>query len=177
MTSISFSEEVEGLYALSTKGEAAVSGYWAGFCTTSRLPDPATFEDTWRDMAGVYVFCTTRPADVRQFADGIGRYLAPRPHTRFLWVTDPDADPDYWQVRHLAATPATGDPTGTWHVRQDACLPFGDYALAVHQGSELSPAAMGIAVSSVAFHAPDGTAYATTPGTRPFHSPARKPAV
>lgn len=84
------------LYALSSRGEAAVPGYWAGYRPGANLPLNPTLalDAAWLDAGGVYLFCGRAPADPVTFLHELNAWLAansPRSEVRFLWISDPSA--------------------------------------------------------------------------------------
>ncbi|NUR25134.1 MAG: hypothetical protein HOV83_04680, partial [Catenulispora sp.] len=128
------------LYALSSRGEAAAPGYWAGFKPGPDDRDlPATLSLTaaWAKTAGAFVFCDADPTSSgTSFVAGVNTLLAGG--TRLVWIGDPLAPHAQWKVRRLTATYAAG----RWTLNAPAVMwfaggPTAGYRLTLPQNAAL----------------------------------------
>lgn len=143
------------LYALSSRGDAGIPGYWAGYAPGpgSALPPQLTLDQAWRDPGGTYLFLDATPADLAAFRTRLDWVLSGMPgDVRLLWIGDVDAPPGNWQLSALQA-----EPTGAaWRLTRPERLGVGEYALELAAGTELVPLddGMAAAAAGVAFAAP-----------------------
>ncbi|HEU5331421.1 MAG TPA: hypothetical protein VFU73_01615 [Actinocrinis sp.] len=156
------------LYTLSTSGEAAVPGYWAGFRPAPGLGGVPrlTLQQAWDDEGGVFLFCGTDPTgEPAAFLDALNP-IAPL-GVRIVWIADPRAAPDTWTAHRVLARPLNAS---MWMVEQTTRIPFGGYALDVLGGTRLSlsisAASMNGSDAGLALVAPGGTSY--VPRSRVF---------
>jgi hypothetical protein len=131
------------LYALSSRGEAAAPGYWAGYRPSRTLPltPSLTLDTAWRDPGGVYLFCGRTPADAVAFQVALDELLgriSPGGAVRMLWLDDPNAAAADWTPATLLAT-ATGQGAGIrWTVSQPARFAAGDHAVVVRNSAGMA---------------------------------------
>ena len=162
------------LYALSTRGEAAVPGYWAGFRPGTAADPPAqlSLDQAWQDPDGVYVFCGTDPTgDPAAFLAELATVITSG--LRLLWITDPAGPSTGWTVHRLAASPEGPGPQAAWRVPRQGRFPVGPYAVEVDAGTLLVQAdpdvlGPGVALTSGAgglFFSAPREAYEALPGT------------
>jgi len=162
-------EQVESLplYRLSSDGEAAAAGFWAGYRPSPQAAfgPSATLAQAWQDR-GAYLFLGAEPSDAEAFVQQLGTVLAPRSPAglvRFAWIADPDRLEDGEGIAVLEAQ-ASGSGSGiAWTVAEPAQFAVGEYAVTVEAGqplSEADPSALGwgIAIGDLAFAGPQGRA-------------------
>lgn len=49
------------MYALSSSGQAAIPGYWAGYLAGASLGDVASLQDAWEDLGGTFLYSGNDP--------------------------------------------------------------------------------------------------------------------
>lgn len=156
------------LYQLSSRGEAAVGGYWAGFRSGAAV-DPAqpelSLDAAWQDRDGVYVFCGADPTgDPAAFLAALAPVVTPG--TRFVWIADPSGPSAAWAVHRLAASPEGSGPQAAWRVLLQGRFPLGPYAVEIDAGTRLvqaDPAGLGSGVAVVAGGGGGGGLYLSAP--------------
>jgi hypothetical protein len=161
------------LFALSSRGDPALPGFWAGYRRgpASALSGTVTLDQVWQDTGGTYVFTNARPADDSEFSAALGDYLtqlAPAGLVRFIWIADAAAPPDAWRAATVFAQPSGSGAQLTWAVAREATLAVGEYAVELDRGTALSQAAAalgpGIAAGVLSFTGP-AAGLAAAPGT------------
>lgn len=138
-----YNQVVSRLYSLSSSGESQLTDYWAGYLISpaASFGKEATLTQVWQDVGGVYLFLKETPTDKALFAEGLEGILpqlSPKGWIRFLWISNPNALPAYWQARLLDARPATEEAAGTWSVIRDARFYVGSYAVSIAGGTCLN---------------------------------------
>jgi hypothetical protein len=133
------------LYALSSSGEAAVPGFWAGYLAGADLGGTASLGDVWRDPGGSYLFCGRGPDDPGRFADDLGTVLVPG--IRFLWIADPTAPVWTWTTFRLPAASSGGGDSIAWRVPRRASFGLGRYSVDIAPGATLTPSGAGYGVA------------------------------
>lgn len=125
------------LYALSSRGEAAVPGYWAGFrATAAPPPGPTlTIEASWVDIGGLYLFSNRSPGNPARFVGRVNDWLTRHRDARFLWLDDPDASD--WRTDHIDAIPTQSAPT--WRILRPATVTLGGYSLVIAAEARIRP--------------------------------------
>lgn len=110
------------LYRLSSRGQAAAPGYWAGFKPGPEdrdLPATLSLAAAWAKTTGAFVFCDADPVpSATSFVAGVTALLPGG--TRLLWIGDPLAPHAQWKTRRLTATLAGG----RWTLNAPAVLWF-----------------------------------------------------
>jgi hypothetical protein len=158
------------LYALSSRGQAGVPGYWAGYWPAAAAPAPPvlTLEEAWSDAGGLYLFCGLDPtADPGTFLDALEKVYSA--DTRMLWIEDPTVPAAMWILYRLVATPEGSGRDAAWRLTRQARFPLGGYSVEIDRGTLLKqadPASIGVGIAGTAlvFAAP-GEAYPASPGS------------
>ncbi|MEZ0109719.1 hypothetical protein ABH920_003733 [Catenulispora sp. EB89] len=132
-----------GLYALSTRGDAAVPGYWAGFRPGLGGPTAGriSFLQAWNDLNGLFLFCGSDPtsgpdADTSAFLRALPGKA--EPGVRMLWIDDPNRPAEDWLAHPLYADPLGGT---TWRTTRDAVFDLGGYRIAIARFTDIVPPA------------------------------------
>ncbi len=129
-------EQVDSLplYRLSSSGEAAAAGFWAGYRPSpeASFGGTATLAEAWQDR-GTYLFLGAEPSDPEAFVEQLGTVLAPRSPAglaRVAWIADPDQLEEGDGIAVLEAD-ASGSGSGiAWTVAEPARIGVGEYAVA-----------------------------------------------
>lgn len=134
--------EPNGLYALSSAGEAGLPSYWAGYRsgTPTSLGASADLGEMWGDVGGTLLFLGALPPDLAAFAAALDQAYprAQWPNLRMLWIDNPLDPQGNWQVGTLQATARGSGPTTTWTVSRPAELAVGsEYRLEIERGAGL----------------------------------------
>ncbi|GIH17205.1 hypothetical protein [Rugosimonospora africana] len=161
------------LYALNTRDESGVAGYWAGYRPTPGTDAGPTISllDAWLDNGGVYLFCARTFTDAPAFVAAVDAWRVAHPpdFVRFMWVGDPD-HVDESLVLHLWAQPRGEGLWRWWHVERDAVFVLGEYDLVVPEGAGLhlaDPTLTRFALRdrSLLLRTPGGAQFASRPDT------------
>lgn len=136
-----FDRVLSRLYSLSSRAESGVTGYWAGYLASpaARFEAQASLAQAWGDEGGVYLFLREPPGDPGLFLKALTDILpqlSPMAWLRFLWISNPNAPPAYWQARRLDARPEKAG-SATWAVIRDARFEVGSYAVSIRGGTSL----------------------------------------
>jgi hypothetical protein len=158
------------LYALSSAGEAAAP-LWAGYrCGAgAAFGETATLQQAWEDGGGTWLLLAAAPADAAAFAQALEQALArisPGGQVRLLWLRDPNAPPERWELWPLLAQASGSGPATAWQVARGALLTLGEYAVTVPRGAAITQAdpdrlGWGMAFGALSFAAPGGEWEAT----------------
>ena len=153
------------LYALTSAGQAAAS-LWAGYrCGAGAAFGPtATLQQAWEDGGGTWLMLGATPADVTAFTAALEATLArisPAGQVRLLWLRDPNAPPERWELWPLLAQASGSGPATTWQLARALLLSLGEYSVTVPRGAALGQADptrldWGMTVDALSFAAPGG---------------------
>jgi len=153
------------LYALSSAGEAAAPGYWAGYrpSPSAGFGAEATLQQAWEDAGGVYLFLGAAPASSADFLAALDALRRALPAAaRFLWIEDPNVPAGNWQLQLLQASSTGSGAQIAWAVSRRAYFAVGGYAYALAPGAALALAdpgtlGYGVTVDAAAFFSPGGS--------------------
>ena len=106
------------------------------------LPPALSLADSWALQAGVYVFTGAAVARLVTFASAVRALVSSPPWTgtRLLWVTDPNAEVNDWE---LAGIPLTGLTGGGGQLSALTAFGFRNYGCLLNGGLALSVEAAG----------------------------------
>lgn len=157
-----FEQVAPALYALSSRGDPGLSGWWAGFRAgpDAGLGAAATPAEAWA-AGGVYLFLGATPDELDPFDAALAALLGKLPpDVRFLWLEDPHLPPGAWRFQLLRAEGGV--------VTRQAIIGTDPYGVRVEAGARLAPAdaeALGHGiVVPFSFQGPAGT-WGTPAGT------------
>jgi hypothetical protein len=134
------------LYKLSSSGEAAAPGFWAGYRSGGTgWGSTATLRQAWEDR-GAFVFLGAEPADwptfSRQLEDVLSR-ISPAGLVRAIWIAEPKLAEGNWQLATLETSATGSGSTIAWTVARAATFAAGEYAVEVEAGTPLKEAGSG----------------------------------
>jgi hypothetical protein len=123
------------LYALSTRGDAAATDYWAGYRPGPQAPmgPSMSLETAWQDDGGVYLFCAHTCADPPAFLAALDNWLAvhaPDRGVRYLWIDEPDR-PQVWKPADLRARKVGAGSSTQWQVTRECRFVLSGYSLVI----------------------------------------------
>ncbi|MCW3085513.1 MAG: hypothetical protein JWP12_2879 [Bacteroidetes bacterium] len=103
-----FNQVNSSVYALSTIGDAGLSGYWAGYFAgpASNLGPSASTTAVWQDPGGFYLFLDQTPADWTVFAAELTMLCAnfdPQNTARCVWISQAGSPSLQWDISALYA--------------------------------------------------------------------------
>ena len=106
------------------------------------LPPTLSLADSWALQAGVYVFTGAAVARLVTFTSAVRALVSSQPWTgtRLLWVTDPNAEVNDWE---LAGIPLTGLTSGGGQLSALTAFGFRNYGCLLNGGLALSAEAAG----------------------------------
>jgi len=106
------------------------------------LPPTLSLADSWALQAGVYVFTGAAVARLVTFTSAVRALVSSQPWTgtRLLWVTDPNAEVNDWE---LAGIPLTGLTDGGGQLSALTTFGFRNYGCLLNGGLALSVEAAG----------------------------------
>jgi len=93
-------------------------------------PNVLPLGETWRNIAGIYIFLPAPPADSQTFVTNLRQYLGGTT-PRFLWLNNPDAPINLWQTRRIDVTKPTPGDVGTLTI--NAPVQLGNYLLVMEK--------------------------------------------
>ena len=136
-------QSVPSLYALSTTGDAAVAGLFAGYRASpgSALGTSASTRAVWEDVGGYYLFLGAAPPDLAAFTaalDDLRPNLGPPSLLRALWVENP-ADPARdWRLQSLLARAQGSGASISWTMPRAVLFGLGTYGLLVNGAAAIT---------------------------------------
>ena len=111
------------------------------------LPPTLTLAESWAMEAGVYLFIGAAAASAPAFAAGVRAVVSSQPWTgtRLLWITDPNAQVNDWQ---LAGIPLVGLTADGGRLATLTVFSFRNYGCLLNGGLELTAGAPGLSSAS-----------------------------